>query len=102
MQRCPSCGNELPDNARFCSKCGETLQPHEDIATISTATLPHAHSENEAEERELPISEVPTATLSDPASKNFAQDAQNTAEPSAAELPVPQPVQTLEPSEAKP
>ncbi len=27
MRYCTNCGNELPDNARFCSKCGQPVVP---------------------------------------------------------------------------
>lgn len=50
MQHCTVCGSEIPDNARFCSKCGHTLDQvstiDEETANTGTSSAKEQQSED--------------------------------------------------------
>src|SRR6266404_3460351 len=51
MVKCRSCGNEISRNSRFCSSCGESLDP-ESIETVAVAA--HSPSASGDQSRFLP------------------------------------------------
>ena len=44
---CPYCGNQIPDDARFCRHCGHMIEEAGDYQTeVFTQTPAHEHWEN--------------------------------------------------------
>src|SRR5947209_1556005 len=61
MRHCPTCGIELPDTARFCSHCGETLIAP---ATIDRSTHTTQMNNSQPADAQLrDVSAVPTQQL---------------------------------------
>ena len=82
MKKCPKCGNEIDDNAAFCSFCGEPQKDSEEIKEAESNSIEET-DQQDTEDKEA---------VSDAASK---ENTQEPAEPenkqSSAEEPAPGP-----------
>ena len=48
MKKCPKCGAEMPDDAKFCSACGASILPEPEVEVIPpTGSEPKSESKQE-------------------------------------------------------
>ena len=114
MAKCPNCGKEVSEGFRFCTNCGEKLEPVETVQSVEPAaetveeapvTEPNAETAAEA-----PVTESAEETVTEPTKEESASEvpvsAANEVPVSAAnEVPtseavneVPEEIQAVEPA----
>lgn len=64
---CISCGNKVPDAARFCAKCGKPVEADADRTVVGDAAMLHANQETFAPD--VPLKPPPTPRLTPASSR---------------------------------
>ena len=95
MAKCPNCGKEVSEGFRFCTNCGEKLEPVEPVQsaepaaeTVEEAPVTEPNADTAAE---APVTEHSAEAVTEP-----------TKEEPASEVPVSEPIHAVPPSPAMP